>query len=151
MQINITSNLAQVQQQLQLLQDKGQNLAPAMATIATEVLQVAEDAIDDETSPWGQPWQPLTAATLKYKKNQSGNILEESGALKQGLFIEHTNDSATIGTNVRSDSGYPYPAVHQFGSDNVPARAFLPFNDQGDDIPAELRADILEILTDHFT
>jgi hypothetical protein len=57
MQININSsvkqqssgraNLGQVQQQLQLLADKGQNLAPAMADIANQL----EIAFENETSP----------------------------------------------------------------------------------------------------
>jgi hypothetical protein len=60
MQININSsvkqqssgraNLGQVQQQLQLLQDKGQNLASVMVEIANQLLDTTEIAFENETS-----------------------------------------------------------------------------------------------------
>ena len=145
MQVNISSNLDQVLQQLQLLEDKGQNLRPVMAEIANQLLNSTEDAFENETSPFGQPWQPLAQATLKYKK---GKPLYEEGRLQETTTATSDASSATVGTNA-SSNGYPYPAVQHFGSDKVSARGFLPFNDDGD-IPAVLRDDILEILTDHF-
>ena len=67
MQLKPTSNITEVIQALQALQNKGTNMRPVFAKIANELLNVTEESFESETSPWGEPWQPLAEATIAQK------------------------------------------------------------------------------------
>ncbi len=69
--------------------------------------------------------------------------------MAENFTTSYDNTSATISNNIKSKDGYPYPAVHQFGSDKIPARPFMPFT-QNNEIPKDLKDEILDIITQHF-
>jgi phage gpG-like protein len=78
----------------------------------------------------------------EYKKANYGfdyPILKRTGKLmrsvtapdRKGSINIITRTTLIIGTSVTSKDGYPYPAVHQFGSKNVPMRKFLFIGPEG--------------------
>lgn len=131
MQINGYTNIAIVLEEIERINQKGGNLSVLMKDIGHTLDSMATEALDNETSPDGTPWQPLKPATLRRK--QQSRTLYETGDL-QMIQVESDHNSVTIGTNAKSKAGYAYPAVHQFGSKDghTPARAFLPFEQDGD-------------------
>ena len=146
MQINISSNLDKVQQKLEQLSKKGQNLKPLMAEVANLLQQTTEESFENQTSPDGTPWADLDPKTKKSKK---GKPLYESGRMQESLSVFSTASSAGAGFNAKAKNGFPYPAVHQFGSEHVPARPFLPI-DQDGDISGDLREGILDLAVEFF-
>ena len=147
MQITINSNLDQVQAKLEQLAKKGQNLKPLMAEVANLLQQTTEESFDNQASPDGTPWADLDPKTEKRKK---GKPLYESGRMQESLSVFSTATSAGLGFNAKAQNGYPYPAVHQFGSEHVPARPFLPIDDDGD-IADDLKESILELAVSYFS
>lgn len=102
---------------------------------------IAKDFFKSEVAIWalkgpGQ-YPDLSQRTLDQRhrdKQPIYPILKRSGALEKSMtdptdpnaISEIVNgESLFIGTRVKSKKGYPYPAVHQFGSKNVPMRKFL--------------------------
>lgn len=148
MQTTITSNIDEVLREVQKYQEQGEDLAPFFGSVANLLLNTTEEAFASETSPLdGAPWEPLSAATLANKK---GKPLYESGKMQDSLIAFSDNDSAAIGFNATS-KGYPYPAVHQFGTqdEKIDARPFMPFDENGD-ITDEIKDGILELAVAHF-
>jgi phage gpG-like protein len=90
----------------------------------------AKGAVDG--SPVGE-WPPLKA---KRKRGALARAtpLQNTGRMRDSITFSASAEALTIGTPLRSASGYPYPAVHQYGSTRtfnkdgsmrIPARTFL--------------------------
>jgi len=62
---------------------------------------------------------PTNATLDRVSGRLYGSIATRVTALKTGQF------SATVGTNVRSKKGIPYPRNHELGLAGMPARPFL--------------------------
>jgi len=75
---------------------------------------------DLEENPYGQKWKKLAPATIekKRRKKKMLGILTRDGILRDSFTYSVTNNSLTIGTNVR------YAPKHQFGK-GVPKRQIL--------------------------
>ena len=118
-------NIDAVLGQLQRLGAKGEDLGPLFAALANELYTLAEFALENEQDPDGRAWRPLAPATRARKLKRHGFIrkLHESGELRERLDTESDRQSATVGTNIVSKTGYPYPAVQQFGTQDgqIPA------------------------------
>jgi phage gpG-like protein len=135
-----------------------QTLSPAqmkttMNTIGNMVQNKIEESFEKEQSPWGEKWKPLkivsfhlgytigkgknthtkkgkqTADFLRYTQNKK--ILRESGDLSDRWLAHADASSVTVASNVKSQKGYPYGAVHQWGSKRVHARRFFPVDESG--------------------
>ena len=146
----MSDNIAEVLREIQRIEHKGIELKPVFARIANHLQNITEDAFEDEKSPLdNSQWQPLSEATLKRKKGDKK--LYDKGHMQRGLVTASSETGAMIGFNATSDDGYPYPAVHQFGTDDekIPARPFLPFDERGDITPSA-KASILEFVVAHF-
>lgn len=91
----------------------------------------------------GRPaWAGLSPLTIARRRGGAGAILQDTGELKRSIKATHTNDTATIGTNL------VYAPTHQFGArqgefgrsdrntplpwGNIPARPFIPMDKNGD-------------------
>ncbi len=147
MQINITANSRELEAEFNRLVALGQNLEPVMAEIANYLLNITEEAYESQTSPIdGSAWEPLSDKTLQYK---TGKPLYESGKMQDSTSAFHTVNSAGVGLNATAN-GYPYPIVHQFGSDHVSARTYLPITQDGK-IPTNVKNGILDLVVDYFS
>ena len=90
----------------------------------------------------GRPaWAGLSPLTIARRRGGAGAILQDTGELKRSIKATHSNDTATIGTNL------VYAPTHQFGAKmgqyghtakspipwgNIPARPFIPIDKNGD-------------------
>ena len=114
------------------------DLSPALRDIG-EMLDNSHDRrFDQQVSPDGTPWSPLSDVTLSRKKRNKDKVLTADGGLRESLHPDVTADTLTFGTNKL------YAAVHQFGAlqgafgnnrrgspipwGTIPARPFLGFS-----------------------
>ena len=91
----------------------------------------------------GRPaWAGLSPLTIARRRGGAGAILQDTGELKRSIKATHSNDTATIGSNLK------YAPTHQFGAKqgefgrsdrntplpwgNIPARPFIPMDKNGD-------------------
>lgn len=91
----------------------------------------------------GRPaWAGLSPLTIARRRGGAGAILQDTGELKRSIKATHSNDTATIGTNL------VYAPTHQFGAKqgefgrsdrntplpwgDIPARPFIPIVKNGD-------------------
>jgi len=95
-------------------------------TIGQKVVTEIKFAFEDERSPFGERWKPLSPATLKRKKGSK--ILRESGNLATLWRVKVDGNKVKIYNNAEA-RGFKYGRTHQFGSKRVPARPFLPVKD----------------------
>ncbi len=149
MYITSHTNIDTVLAELATIEAKGQRMAPLFEEIANHLYNLADEAFENEASPDGSSWQPLSPLTIERKGHD--RKLHDSGHLRETLDFDSDNRSATIGTHAVSDKGYPYPAVQQFGTEDgqVPARPFLPFTDEGD-LMDEAADRILVLVQEYF-
>ena len=142
-------NIDAVLGQLQRLGAKGEDLGPLFAALANELYTLAEFALENEQDPDGGA--PATRAR-KLKRHGFIRKLHESGELRERLDTESDRQSATVGTNIVSKTGYPYPAVQQFGTQDgqIPARPFLPFDPESGDLMDGASQSLLELAGAHF-
>ena len=91
----------------------------------------------------GRPaWAGLSPLTIARRRGGAGAILQDTGELKRSIKATHSNDTATIGSNLK------YAPTHQFGAKqgefgrsdrntplpwgDIPARPFIPMDKNGD-------------------
>ena len=91
----------------------------------------------------GRPaWAGLSPLTIARRRGGAGAILQDTGELKRSIKATHSNDTATVGSNLK------YAPTHQFGArqgefgrsdrntplpwGNIPARPFIPMDKNGD-------------------
>jgi len=144
--INIDFKDKRVKAAFATLIAKGENFTPVTEEIANHLYNLTEEAFDTQSSFYGTPWERLASSTLKQKQNSK--MLYHEGTLQRSLNYEATSDAAYVGVNA-SANGYAYPAVHQYGSKNVPARPFLPFDEHGE-VYDTVIDDILTIVSDYL-
>ncbi|MGG7074568.1 phage virion morphogenesis protein [Campylobacter sp. 9BO] len=132
-----------------------------------------QQSFDDEKSPFGERWKPISANTAfsyfggrknAYTKNgkrqRSGflnaygaggskKLLWQSGNLAQRWVVRATSTSVTISNN-SSNKGFAYGLAHQFGSakKNTPARPFLPI--KNGNLEPRLAKNIIDYIEDEL-
>ena len=91
----------------------------------------------------GRPaWAGLSPVTITRRRGGAGAILQDTGELKRSITANHTEDTASVGTNL------VYAPTHQFGAKqgefgrsdrntplpwgDIPARPFVPMDKNGD-------------------
>ena len=91
----------------------------------------------------GRPaWAGLSPLTIARRRGGAGAILQDTGELKRSIKATHSNDTATVGSNLK------YAPTHQFGArqgefgrsdrntplpwGDIPARPFIPMDKNGD-------------------
>ncbi|AFL76228.1 phage virion morphogenesis protein [Thiocystis violascens] len=141
---------------LERLLDRVRNASPAMEDIARALRNHAEDAFQNERSPFGPRWADLQPATQAAKVDRQGTptrrgahpILQVSGQLAVSLSSAAGPDWALVGAG-KVGMAKEYAATHQFGRGATPARPFLPVDAAGT-LPAPVREELLAILSDYL-
>ena len=146
-------NLPQVQQVLNQLWQRTQDLSDPMAQIAAIMADASERAFASEADPeTGTPWPALKPQTQQRREQDNhwpGSILQVTGSLAASIDADSGPDFAIIGTNKvyaptlffgatqgeygQTDTGHPLP----WGS--ITPRRFIGVN-------AEDEAQMLEVL-----
>lgn len=146
--ISATIDDRRVRELLRRIVDQGQLIGPAMDSVGLTLTQRVALCFEDQRSPWGEPWEPLSDRTLKRRRDQGRegvSILRDWGVLLGSLSYQANYQ----GVDIRIGADDRPAAVHQFGSpeQNIPARPFLPVR-AGDrvDLPAEWMTELLGVL-----
>lgn len=130
-----------VQAGLRRLIEAAVDVTPALEAIGEHLLVSHESYFEDEQSPDGEPWAPLSPryAARKARSHPEAGLLVRDDLLRGLLRYQVDDDELQFGTD------RVYGAVHQFGWEerNIPARPYLGIAD--DD-----RDPILDILRDHL-
>lgn len=161
-----------VKQALAALQQRLNNMQPAMEEIGEALMERTKYRFETSMAPDGTPWQPLSAVTLgiisgrlgsSYKKKDGS--LNKKGLTKMGgrkpLVDTHTlSRQFFVSADQNSASVYnseAYAAIHQFGGMagrnrqvKIPARPFLPVSASGD-LDATEREQVLQVIADYLT
>ncbi|MFK3859296.1 phage virion morphogenesis protein [Pseudoalteromonas rhizosphaerae] len=98
------------------------NLAPALGNVGEHLMLTHRDHFDEQHSPDGDPWQPLSPDYAKRKKKNKDKILRLNDILRDTFAYNVGDESLEFGTNME------YGAIHQFGgtSDMIPRLAAIP-------------------------
>lgn len=143
---------------LSQLSGRVKNMRPAMADVAEALASESERQFKTQSGPLGK-WPDLSEETTKVFRTRKGSwpgqILQVSaGGLSASVQTSFGANFASIGSNK------PYAAMHMFGGvtspksmipgKKIPARPFLPFNPQTQELSAPARATIIEILNDYL-
>jgi phage virion morphogenesis protein len=125
--IEIKINDKEIQQLLQKLITKTENLRPLMKNIAGIMMDSVEENFEKEGRP--EKWQELSETTINQRKKKGYypcTILTMRGELAASITSKYDDNSAVVGTNKA------YSAIHQFGGKagrdkkaEIPARPYL--------------------------
>lgn len=149
----ITVDDAAVHAALARLIGKLAHPAPLMQDIGRALANITEDSFQDERSPTGVPWEPLTPAYVLRPRKRGGRdgdahpILQRDGGLAASITHGGDDRSAWVGASKL------YAAIHQFGGRPdmapgpaaIPARPFLPVG-KGGDLAAPAREAVLDLV-----
>lgn len=148
----------EVQEILSQLSGRVKDMSPVMAEIAHALASESERQFKTESGPLGK-WPDLSEKTTKVFRTRKGTwpgkILQVSaGGLAASVQTSFGAYFASIGSNKR------YAAMHMFGGvtspksmipgKRIPARPFLPFNPQTQELSAPARATIIESLNNYL-
>lgn len=121
-----------------------QNKEPLLKQIGNHIQNTSELSFERQKSPFGNAWKPNSKVTLQNKRGNK--ILIKSGSLSHSIHYQTSNNSVSIGTNIK------YAPIHQFGGKagrnkrvNIPARPFMPIN-KNKQIPKDLGLELEEMV-----
>ena len=142
MSIEIRYDDRRLQQLLNRLQGRVDNLEPAMREIAGHLVDSVAGSFESQSAPDGTAWEPLADSTIRERLRRgygAGPILERSGDLASRILADWDDEVAVAGTNLI------YAATHHYGDErrSIPARPFLGVTD-------EARSAIVGSLLDHL-
>lgn len=148
MQINIElKGLSKVRNTLNHIEGKAKNTAPLMAELSNHLYNTIERSFQNQESPDGKSWNPI-----KFRKSDQNpnKILYDKGDMQDTVYHESGSDFAKVGLNATSN-GYPYPAVHQFGTidGKIDARPFMPIHLDGS-MYKNVEDELKEIIEDYM-
>ncbi|MDD2267030.1 phage virion morphogenesis protein [Sulfuricurvum sp.] len=128
---------------------KVQNLENPFNSVGSYLTNIIEESFDSETSPDGHAWHPLADSTKAYKEKHGENKILQSKDrnTRESTGYSADSDSMIVGVNAYSKDRYPYPIVHQFGTEDgkVPARPFMPITHDGE-LYDNVKVEVLDIL-----
>lgn len=118
------------------------NLTTGMERVGIRWLKFVDDGFKREMDPYGNPWLPLAARTVKKKKalgyKNPTAILQASGQMRKSWSYHATSRSVALQNNRASFPDGSDASSHQFGRNtgkfNIPSRPMVPFEN---DPPAE--------------
>lgn len=83
-------------------------------------------SFENEQTPMGTPWKPLSEKTLAYSKHDPSekSILVEEGDLRESFESEIESDTG-VSTTLTIESDDPKLPYHEFGTEDIPRRPIL--------------------------
>lgn len=128
---------------------KMQNLQKPFSAVGSYLTNIMEESFDSETSPDGHAWHPLADSTKAYKEKYGGSKILQSKDrnTRESTGYSADDTSVIVGVNTYSKDRYPYPIVHQFGSEDgkIEARPFMPITSDGE-LYDNAKIEVLDIL-----
>lgn len=114
--------LKAVQAKIEQILSQGKTLSPVLADIGEMLLISHFQRWEQQVSPDGEKWQPLSPTYQARKKKLSNMILRLNDHLRDNLTYKVTDTELSFGTPSE------YGAIHHFGGspDMRPANAAIP-------------------------
>lgn len=127
---------------------KLQNPTPLYKAWGNYLEELAVDAYQSQSAPFGSGWPALKAATLRRKKKTT--ILRETNALYDSTVAQVLPDGVQVGSNLAVGQ-YSLLAIHQYGAPrrNIPARRVLPLSPDGALLP-QVEEELLALTEDYL-
>lgn len=157
--MNVTIKLTgteELDRALEKLSQRANNMQPVMSEMGNYLQNSMEESFESGRAPYGEVWSPLADSTLIQKNKDGsmqsmGKLLYAEGTLFESIAFEASSRELVIGVNAYSDKGYPYPVVHQFGSEDgkIPARPFMPIDGDGK-IYDDVKEELIDLLKDYI-
>ena len=146
--------LDEVREIFREIQARANNLCPYFQGIGEILVTSIQENYENKKSSSGTPWTPLKAKTLARKRRigiDPQMLRGENATIERTLDFKIKSDCSGVTAGVHQ-GGYPYLAVHQFGSRsrNIPARPFLPVGSDGK-LDSRVKAEIMEFLENELT
>ncbi len=147
---------------IERLYKKAANLHKPMEDIGEFLHNITSQSFNNEESPSGEAWHPLSESTKRYKEKHGGSKILQSADRNTYESIAHeaTDTSVIVGVNAYSDGKHPYmyPIVHQFGTDkagrnkdvHIEARPFMPITHDGE-LYDNVKIEVLDILLGYLS
>lgn len=139
----------QVDNAIAQLLHKMQNLQKPFSAVGSYLTNIMEESFDSETSPDGHAWHPLADSTKAYKEKYGGSKILQSKDrnTRESTGYSADDTSVIVGVNAYSKDRYPYPIVHQFGTEDgkIEARPFMPITSDGE-LYDNAKIEVLDIL-----
>ncbi len=110
---------------LRVVGDRLRDLAPVLAPLVDEVREYFVEQFETSGAAGGQPWAPLSLATVlgKAKRGASPKTLEDSLALMDSLELGGGYGYVDLGRDhVRVGTSDPVAAILSAGTSRMPAR-----------------------------
>lgn len=115
------------------------DLTPAMEDVGRVLANIAEDAFESETDPWGNAWEELSAAYVARPRERGGRggeahpILQVSGGSGLAGSLSHGGDAHSAFVAL----GKVYGAAVTLGNPDagLPERRVLPVSGDGELAP----------------
>ena len=141
-----------------------QQPAPLLTAIGAKLEMNAQLRFDTKTDPSGQPWAPLSPATVEIyqsdwfiKRNPEfaggipGSLLVRTNRLRQSLAFNVGESWVDIGTS-RQVPGRRQPTwqvglLHEWGTVKMPRRGLLVADPKTGELGADDRADVLDAVS----
>lgn len=98
------------------------NLSPALGNVGEHLMLTHRDHFDEQRTPDGDPWQPLSPDYAKRKNKNKDKILRLNDILRDTFAYKVGDESLEFGTNME------YAAIQHFGgsSNMIPRLAAMP-------------------------
>lgn len=126
------------------------DLSPVMDGVRKNLEQLVRTTFRLSVDPYGRRWKSLAPATILQRRKkgiQGSSPLFATGELFASIDGRASGQEASVfvGTEDR-------PAgKHQFGDGNIPARPFLPIDDNNDvDLPESWAVEIMQPIIDRL-
>jgi phage virion morphogenesis protein len=107
--ISVDVDAGPAQRALAALRAKAADLAPVFRGIGADIVADAALRFRDSRDPYGVPWKPLAASTIRRRRKGSSKPLLDTGRLRNSVSYRLIGNGVEVGSNVE------YAAIHQFG------------------------------------
>lgn len=120
--IHIQIDVAESLGRLMDISNALQNPQRLYRVLGETLLTVHKKRFNEQQSPEGVPWQPLTPKSYAKKRKNQNKILIEEGRLRDTLHYRENSSGVQLG------SGLVYAGRHHFGGGGIPARPWIGVN-----------------------
>lgn len=123
--INI-EGMSEIESKFKDWANQAKNPKKLLEQLGKREVKRTRDRFQSKSTPDNKRWQIWDRDTQEQRAREgtgSAGILVRTGALLRSIRYQVKGDEVVVGSNL------DYAAYQQFGTDNIPARPFLGFND----------------------
>lgn len=126
LEMNLTG-LDEFRDEVEGMSQRAQQLEKPLRVRAQALNALIIETFERSAGPNGEKWAPLSEAT-KQRKGSSKPLID-TGLLRNSINVQAAKDAIRFGvTGQRARVGQ----AHQFGTEDIPRRPFLPLDESGE-------------------